>query len=76
MKNPKLLPFMASPVTIYAKSAAILTPGVISLWSHPLGIGRTQTCAQMTQLERPIEKTALMIVLKENMITFGAILEL
>ena len=66
---------MASPVTIYAKNAAIRTPGVISLWSPPLGIGQTQTCAQMTQLERPIEKTVLMIVPKENMITFGAVRE-
>ena len=76
MKRPKPLPFMANHVMIYAKNAAIRTHGVINSLSPPMGIGQRQTFAQMTQLEPHIEKTALMIVKKENMITFGVIREL
>ena len=76
MKKPKPLPFMANHVMTYAKNAAIRTLGVINSLSLPMGIGQEQTFAQMTQLEPHIEKTALMIVKKENMITFGAIREL
>ena len=70
----KRILFMQSPVMIYAKSEGTPTRGVTNLKNHQQGIGPQPMYALMIIHERLITKIVSTIVLKEDMVIFGAIL--
>ena len=75
MTKPKLLLCTESLVTICAKKEGTLIPGAISLKNHQLGIGLKLMYVLTTTHEHPTKKIVSMIVLKEDLLTIGAIQE-
>ena len=75
MTRPKHLPCMENHVTICAKKEGTLIPGAINLKNRQPGIGPKLMYVLTTTLGHPTHKTVSMIVVKEGLLTFGAIQE-